>query len=161
MSLPKCGAMFANGMPDPAHVHSCIVELPCPGNDAPAPGAAPAVHACECGQRWSGRLGEQAHLEPQEPAGGPEVPPGVQEVLEAAGAALGGALAPLVAMVAERDEVIARMTYALVGLQGHLAAVLPLARPTWAADLRIVEEATAALAALTPKDDDAEADRPS
>ena len=150
MSLPKCGVTYANGLPHPAHAHACIVELPCPGNARTAPGAEPGVHACECGQRWTGQLGERA----QEVAGGPEVPPGVQEHLEAAGAALASALAPLVGMVAERDELVQRLTYSLVDLQHHLRAVLLLARPSWAADVRTVEQATEALARLTPKEDD-------
>lgn len=91
---------------------------------------------------------------PQEPAGAPDVPPGVAEHLEAAGAALGAALAPLVAMVAERDDIIARMTVHLLNLQEHLAAVLPLTRPSWAQDVRTVEQAREALAQLAPTTED-------
>ena len=103
---------------------------------------------------------------PQEPAGGPEVPPGVQPHLESAGEALAAALAPLVAMIAERDSVLSRIVPQLVALQTALGNVLAWMdragiRPNWAQDTRTLEEARALLAALSPKEDDAEAHRPS
>lgn len=105
-------------------------------------------------------------VDPQEPAGGPEVPRGVQPHLEAAGEALAAALAPMVAMIAEWDEVLGRLVPQLLALQTSLGNVLAWMeragiRPNWATDVRTLEEARALLASLSPKEDDAEANRPS
>lgn len=157
MSLEKCGLTFANGMPEPAHVHACICEVPCPGSAPTALGAVAGSHACECGQRWTGGLGQQARLEPQEPAGAPELPPHVSQALQGSGEALVALLEPWVAMVRDRDEALAVMVPKFLALQTSLAEVLAWmeragVRPNWATDVRTLEQARALLASLEPEE---------
>lgn len=86
----------------------------------------------------------------QEPTGAPELAPHVSQALEDSGAALVPLLEPWVVMVVERDEALAAMTHHLVNIQHHLGAVLAIVHPNWAQDVRTVEQAREALAALTP-----------